>query len=78
MFEDRLQPSIEKLHGRAKHVGKNVTYTETEDKKEDEKEASAPSPIEKLKSELKEAIKEQRFEDAAVIRDKIKEMDKGE
>lgn len=78
MFEDRLQPSIEKLHGKAKHVGKNVTYTETEDNKKDEKESSAPSPIEKLKSELKQAIKEQRFEDAAVIRDKIKEMDKGE
>lgn len=69
-FEDRLAPGIEKLHGRAKHVGKNVTYTE-------EKEEQKPvSEIDGLKSQLKQAIKEQRFEDAAVLRDKINELGK--
>lgn len=70
-FEDRLQPTITKMHGNAKHIGKNVTYTE-------EKEAEPEiSELDKLKNDLKLAIKEQRFEDAAVLRDKIKEMNEG-
>lgn len=70
-FEDRLQPTITKMHGNAKHIGKNVTYTE-------EKEAESEiSELDKLKNDLKLAIKEQRFEDAAVLRDKINEMNEG-
>lgn len=70
-FEDRLQPTITKMHGNAKHIGKNVTYTE-EKKAEPEN-----SELDKLKNDLKLAIKEQRFEDAAVLRDKINEMNEG-
>lgn len=70
-FEDRLQPTITKMHGNAKHIGKNVTYTED---KEAEPEISE---LDKLKNDLKLAIKEQRFEDAAVLRDKINEMNEG-
>ena len=66
-FEDKLSPSIEKLHGKTKHIGKSVTYTE-ETEKAPEAEISEE---EKLKEELKKAVQEQRFEDAAVIRDKI-------
>lgn len=70
-FEDRLQPTITKMHGNAKHIGKNVTYTK-------EKEAEPEiSELDKLKNDLKLAIKEQRFEDAAVLRDKINEMNEG-
>lgn len=80
-FDDRLAPSIEKLHGRTKHVGKHVTYTEEPDKKDkqpDSKDnkASEISEEDKLKAELQTAIKEQRFEDAAVIRDQIKNLSK--
>ena len=32
------------------------------------------SELEKLQADLQQAIKDQRFEDAAVLRDKIKEM----
>lgn len=67
-FEDKLSPSIEKLHGRTKHVGKSVTYTE---EPETEEAPAQKSELEKLKEELKLAVQEQRFEDAAVIRDKI-------
>lgn len=78
-FEDRLTPSIEKLHGRTKHIGKNVTYTYEKDANEKDDKTAQPSKeseIDKLKSELKTAIQEQRFEDAAIIRDKIKELNK--
>lgn len=70
-FEDRLQPTITKMHGNAKHIGKNVTYTED---KEAEPEISE---LDKLKNDLKLAVQEQRFEDAAVLRDKINEMNEG-
>lgn len=76
-FESRLNPSIEKLHGRAKHVGKHVTYVEDEDKSEKvENEPKKTDSLEDLKQQLKQAVKEQRFEDAAVIRDKINELTK--
>ena len=76
-FEDKLEPSIEKLHGRTKHIGKFVTYSEEAEPKKDDsapKKSEPKSEIEKLKEDLKLAVKEQRFEDAAVIRDKIKDL----
>ncbi len=73
-FEDKLAPSIEKLHGRVKHIGKSVSYTE-ESEAENEKK---PSKLETLKEELKKAVQEQRFEDAAVLRDKINALSEEE
>ncbi len=73
-FESRLEPSIERLHGRTKHIGKSVSYTEEEAPEEEKSE----NEVEKLKAELKTAIQEQRFEDAAVLRDKINELTKEE
>ncbi len=71
-FEDRLSPSIEQLHGRTKHVGKMISYTE---EAEPEKEkAEKPDKLTELKAELKKAIQEQRFEDAAKIRDEINSL----
>lgn len=70
-FEDKLAPSIQKIHGNVKHIGKNVTYTTTADSSPEKTEKTE---IESLKEQLKNAVKEQRFEDAAVIRDKIKAL----
>ena len=36
-----------------------------------------PNELDSLKQQLDTAVKEQRFEDAAVLRDKIKEMTEG-
>lgn len=66
-FSDRLGPSINRIHGHSKHIGKNVTYFNAVEEQNE---------LVELKRELKQAIKEQRFEDAAVLRDKIKELDK--
>lgn len=76
-FADKLEASIQKIHGKAKHLGKLVTYTEEEGEvKAPEKKSKAPKPdtLEELKDKLNKAIDEQRFEDAAVLRDKIKAM----
>ena len=37
-------------------------------------EAKQENTVEALKNDLKQAIKEQRFEDAAVLRDRIKDL----
>ncbi len=74
-FENKLAPSIEKLHGRTKHVGKSVTYTEEKAPAEGDTKPEKTSKLEQLKADLKLAVLEQRFEDAAVLRDKIKELD---
>lgn len=67
-FADKLQSSIEKIHGTSKHIGKNISYTEEQE--------TAQTQIDALKQELTQAIKEQRFEDAAVLRDKIAALSK--
>lgn len=73
-FEDKLAPSIEKIHGKTKHIGKFVTYSQ--DGVVSDESAPAEDTVAKLKADLKLAVKEQRFEDAAVIRDKINELTK--
>ena len=76
-FESRLDPIIRKIQGSNKHVGRlgkikehkvnhkpEVSQKKTIQQKEKTK-------CEQLKEELKIAIKEERYEDAAVLRDKI-------
>lgn len=73
-FADKLEPSVNKLHGNAKHIGKFISYTE---EKNDEKapEPESVNELDSLRSDLENAIREQRFEDAAVLRDKINELE---
>lgn len=73
-FEDKLEPSIRKIHGKTKHIGKFITYSDDEKKTEEKPQVSE---LDSLKEQLKTAISEQRFEDAAVIRDKINELQEG-
>lgn len=73
-YEDKLASSIEKLHGKAKHIGKFVTYTKDDESSEKEPKISS---LDRMKSDLDLAIKEQRFEDAAVLRDKIRDYEQG-
>lgn len=73
-FSDKLEPSIRKIHGKTKHIGKFVTYEEAVNQSDT---AEKSDTIENLKQQLDAAIREQRFEDAAVLRDKIKEMTEG-
>lgn len=62
-FYAELNPTIRKIHGNAKHQTKPVVC-----KKEE------PS-VEELKAQLQRAVEEQNYEQAAVLRDKIKEME---
>ncbi len=66
-FKHDLRPIILNLHGSMKHTGKRKGEKFTPRTTIDEK-------IKKLKKELEYAIEEERYEDAAKIRDKLKEL----
>lgn len=65
-FRSRLQPLLSKLHGNKKHIGKSPLSSGKKEKKDD-----AAS----LKKELSEAIKVEDFEKAAILRDKIRDIE---
>ena len=80
-FESRLDPILKRLQGSNRHNGrlgeipeKKIDIKKTEKKKETE--TTKESKIEKLEKELKDAIKEEKYEEAAKIRDEIKKLSK--
>ena len=86
IFEDRLDPIIKRIQGSNKHIGRigkiidkkiEDKVGKEENKKEENKEINEEkTKLEKLQEELKVAIKEERYEDAAKIRDEIKKLEK--
>ena len=74
LFADELYPSIRRIHGNTTHCGKNSKLADKSANAKQPKETKEDK-IKKLKSELDKAIKEQNFELAAELRDKIKEME---
>ena len=80
VFRDRLMPTIHRIRGAAKHKGKVPGSNALRIVEPAGKIAvvEEPTPIEKKRAELKEAIEKQDFEHAAELRDEIKEMEKGD
>lgn len=72
-FYDKLLPSIQRIHGRIKHNGKQITSPKSEPVKS--KEDTLAEQISNLKSQLESAVANQEFEQAAILRDKIKELE---
>lgn len=68
-FNDALSQIILKLQGSNKHEGKVVQKFE--------KEIYTVREIGLLKDRLKQKIKEEQYEEAAILRDKIKELERG-
>lgn len=66
-FYNRLMPSLQRIHGKAQHRGKIANSMSENIKKN--------SKLQCLKDELKKAVEEQDYEQAAVLRDKIKEIE---
>lgn len=84
-FSDKIDAILKNLHASNRHVGrkgkiiKPVLDKETvkkEETKQEAKEKNSVSKIDTLKENLKQAIKEERYEDAAHIRDEIKKLEK--
>ena len=74
-FETRIAPLMREIQGSNKHEGRlgksnnkniNTEVTEKINKKKEENDE-----VQNLKEELKKAIKEERYEDAAKLRDEI-------
>ena len=72
-FYDKLLPSIQRIHGRIKHNGKQVSAPAEIQPEEDKKEPV--SEIDELKSQLAAAVEKQEFEQAAILRDEIKKLE---
>lgn len=69
-FYDKLLPSLQRIHGKTRHEGKNPTIIKAE--------VTNVNPIEDLEEQLRIAIEEQNFEKAAQLRDKINELKEGQ
>lgn len=66
-FKNRLSPLLQRIHGKSHHVGKIANSMGEQAKKQ--------SKLECLKNELKQAVETQDYEQAAILRDKIKEIE---
>lgn len=85
-FENKIDPILKKLQGNTRHVGRGIEnknqknrirINENKDTENVGKaEKTVEEKIEELQEQLKIAIKEERYEDAAKLRDKIKNMKK--
>ena len=67
-FYEELLPSVRRIHGRTSHTGKLAHSAGTGIRIRNE--------IAKCRSELEQAIKDQEFEKAAELRDRIRELEK--
>lgn len=76
-FYDKLLPSIQRIHGRSNHAGKIPVITKAVESKPEKKEKTTEEKIAELQSEMQKAIETQNFEQAAIIRDSIKELKEG-
>ena len=83
VFEERLDPMIKKIQGSNRHVGRTGKIIDSKigkkfngnnDNEENDNKKEI-SEIEKLQNDLKQAIKDERYEDAAKIRDEIKKIE---
>ena len=90
-FADRIESVLKNLHGSAKHRGRapqrlaektsKLTEKDEKENKNNIKVENKPlvdktmEQIDKLNNDIKLAIKEERYEDAAKIRDEIKKLE---
>ncbi len=70
VFANQLQSLLKRIHGYNQHTGKSPFSKKVKNKDK------FFLNIQNLKKELSEVIKTEEYEKAAVIRDKIKEMEK--
>lgn len=64
-FEGHLDPLLEKIHGKTRHVGKAPGETSAADRSRDRK-------LVELRRRLQDAVREERYEEAASLRDDLR------
>ena len=77
-FEEQINPIIRRIQGADRHIGRigKISDNKVVSSEEAKPETKEVSELEKLKQDLKKAIEEERYEDAAKLRDKIKKLEK--
>ena len=84
VFSSKIDSILKRLHGSNKYLGRKAlkgtvtndqNTSKTSNVNEKESTNSNESKIEKLQKDLKKAIADERYEDAAKIRDEIKKLD---
>ena len=75
-FYDRLLPSIQRIHGRAKHAGKRPPQMIAADAAAEQapQKPTKEDKLADLQKQMQQAIESQNFEQAAVLRDAIKAL----
>lgn len=83
VFDSKVEPILKRIHGESKYLGRKGKVPKMKKNTVGVGVLDDPSPdknnqsdITELKKELKKLIKEEKYEEAAVLRDKIKELEK--
>ena len=83
-FEEKIDPLLKRIQGANRHIGRLGKIDKKTEKNPEKGEQSEKTTIKEtaklgqiyeLNKQLKTAIKEERYEDAATLRDKIKELE---
>lgn len=77
-FENEIDELLNRIHGRNRHVGrlgKGEKIKVDENFKNDSNEKNTSIKLDELKAKLKELIKEEKYEEAAKVRDEIKKLE---
>lgn len=70
-FSDRLQPLLQRIHGRAQHAGRKPSSFEQSP------EAALAERLSALRQKMDEAVASENFEDAAKYRDELRALTVG-
>ena len=85
IFTNKIDSILKNLHASNRHIGRkgkivkpvlDKGYIKKEEINKKIEEKNQFSKIDELKEDLKQAIKEERYEDAAKLRDEIKKIEK--
>ncbi|MDR1734031.1 MAG: UvrB/UvrC motif-containing protein [Oscillospiraceae bacterium] len=81
-FREELLPSLQRMHGTVRYMGKApcgapAGATPLEAPTGLNAPLGAPSPASEKREALKQAIAEERYEDAAMLRDEIRKLEEG-
>lgn len=78
VFSKRIDSILRRIHGSSEYLGRKTIDNEAKKEKikTTNKKDTKKDEEEKLQEELKKAIEEERYEDAAILRDKINNLKK--
>lgn len=79
VFSNKIDSLLKRIHGSSEYRGRKALNNDTEEnatRKEEtlKKETNIENKLEKLQKDLKKSIAEERYEDAAKIRDQINKL----